>query len=78
MSKAGGFPGAHFFLSYPGAPDAWAMFGISLGCSVGLWGLIPAIVIQIKKEKNWFEAVIGIILALLILLSMLGILALEG
>ncbi|MDR3193107.1 MAG: hypothetical protein LBT87_08595 [Treponema sp.] len=78
LSKAGGFPGAHFFLKFPGAPDAWAMFGINLGCSVGLWGLIPAIVIQIKHEKNYFEALAGIVLGLLVLLSMLGILVLEG
>jgi hypothetical protein len=78
LSKAGGFPGAHFFLKFPQAPDAWAMFGISMGCSVGLWGLIPAVVIQIKNENNYFEAIAGIILGLLLLLSMLGILALEG
>jgi hypothetical protein len=78
LSKAGGFPGAHFFLRFPRAPDAWAMFGINLGCSVGLWGLIPAVVIQIKHEKNYFEAFMGIILGLLLLLSMLGVLALEG
>jgi hypothetical protein len=78
LSKAGGFPGAHFVLKFPRAPDAWAMFGISLGCSVGLWGIIPAVMIQIKKEKNYFEAIAGIILGLLVMLSMLGILALEG
>jgi hypothetical protein len=78
LSKAGGFPGAHFFLKFPRAPDAWAMFGISLGCSVGLWGLIPAIAIQIRKEKNYFEALAGIILGLLLLFSMFGILTPEG
>jgi hypothetical protein len=78
MSPAGTFPGVHFYLRYPGAPDAWAAFAINLGCSVGLWGLLPAIVLQFAKEKNYLEATAGVLLALLILLSVTGILALEG
>jgi hypothetical protein len=78
LSSTGNFPGAHFYLRYPGAPDAWAMFAINLGCSVGFWGLLPAIGYQIIKEKNYFEAAAGILLALLIALSMMGVLALEG
>lgn len=77
-SSTGVFPGAHFYLRHPGAPDAWAMFAINLGCSAGLWGLLPAIALQFVKEKNYFEAVAGILLALLIFFSMVGILALEG
>jgi hypothetical protein len=71
-------PGAHFYLRFPHAPDAWAMAGINLGCSVGLWGLLPAISCQAVKEKNYFEAVAGLILALLIFCSMTGILSLGG
>jgi hypothetical protein len=78
MSPTGTFPGAHFYLQYPGAPDAWAMCAINLGCSAGLWGLLPAIVLQFVKEKNYFEAIAGILLALLIFFSMVGILALKG
>jgi hypothetical protein len=78
MASGGTFPGAHFYLRHPRAPDAWAMFAINLGCSVGLWGLLPAIGYQIVKEKKYMEAIAGILLALLILLSMTGILALEG
>jgi hypothetical protein len=78
MASGGTFPGAHFYLRYPGAPDAWAMFAINLGCSVGLWGLLPAIGYQMVKEKKYLEAIAGILLALLILLSMTGVLALEG
>jgi hypothetical protein len=54
------------------------MFAINLGCSAGLWGLLPAVVLQIGREKNYFEAIAGILLALLILFSMAGILAPEG
>jgi hypothetical protein len=78
LGSTGTFPGAHFYFQYPGAPDAWAMFGINLGCSVGLWGLLPAIGYQIFREKNYLEAIGRILLALLILLSMAGVLALEG
>jgi hypothetical protein len=78
LSSTGNFPGAHFYLKFPASPDAWAMFSINLGCSVGLWGLLPAIRYQLTKEKNYFDAVGGIFLALLIFLSMVGVLALEG
>jgi hypothetical protein len=78
ISPAGNFPGAHFYVQFPRAPDAWAMFAVNLGCSVGLWGLLPALGYQIVKEKNYFEALAGIFLALLILLAMVGSLALKG
>jgi hypothetical protein len=78
MSSTGGFPGTHFYLRFPGAPDAWAMFAVNLGCSVGLWGLLPAIGYQITKEKNYVEALGGLFLALLIFFSMTGILVLKG
>jgi hypothetical protein len=78
MASTGIFPGAHFYLRHISSPDAWAMLGINLGCSVGLWGLVPAVMYQAVKEKNWFEAIAGLCLILLILFSMLGILSLEG
>jgi hypothetical protein len=78
MSSGGAFPGGHFYLTHPFSPDAWAMLGVNLGCSVGLWGLIPAIGYQFFKEKNYLDAAGGVLLALLILLSMTGVLALQG
>jgi hypothetical protein len=78
MSSGGSFPGAHFYLTHPFSPDAWAILGINLGCSVGLWGLIPAIGYQLFKEKDYLDALGGILLALLIFLSMTGLLALRG
>jgi uncharacterized membrane protein YfcA len=67
MSSTGSFPGGFYFLKYLTQADSWAQFAINLGCSVGLWGLIPAIAIQLIKEKEWFYALLGTILALLIL-----------
>jgi hypothetical protein len=75
MSSTGSYPGAHFYLKHILSPDAWAMIGINLGCSVGLWGLIPAIIYQTVKEKDWLEIITGTLLALLILFSLLGILS---
>lgn len=74
LSSTGGFPGGHVYFSFPEAPDSWAQFFINLGCSVGLWALIPTVLYQLIKEKNVFDAVIGGALGLLIALSMLGIL----
>ncbi len=73
MSATGGFPGGHYYLCFLTQADSWAQFAINLGCSVGIWGLIPTVAIQLIKEKNWFYAFIGILLAFLILLAMLGV-----
>jgi hypothetical protein len=74
MSSTGSFPGAHFYLRHLSAPDAWAMIGINLGCSVGLCGLVPALAYQLAKERDWLEIIAGILLALLILFALMGIL----
>lgn len=73
LSAAGGFPGGHVYFSHSTAPDSWAQFFINIGCSVGLWGLIPAIIYQLLKEKNYLDILLSSALALLILLAMLGI-----
>jgi hypothetical protein len=73
-SSAGAFPGAHFYLRFPWLTDSWAQLFINIGCAVGLFGLVPAVIIQVFKEKDWFCAILGVILALFIFLSMTGIL----
>ena len=78
LSAAGGFPGAHCSLQYIGKSDSWAMPAINLGCSVGLWGLLPAIAIQILRERNWLDAILGLALAALICLSMLGVISIAA
>ena len=62
------------YLTNPAAPDSWAEFFVELGCSVGLWALIPTILIQLFREKNWLNGLLGTVLAALIALSMFGIL----
>lgn len=78
LSTTGSFPGAHFYFQYFAQADSWAMFGVNIGCGVALWGLIPAIFLQLFKEKEYFYALLGIIFAVLILLSMIGIITLQS
>jgi len=75
LSETGAFPGAHYYLQYITKPDSWAMLAVTLGCSVGLWAVIPAVVYQIFKEKDYFCATAGTILAALIFFSMIGVLS---
>ena len=77
LSPDGGFPGAHFYLRFPGKADSWAMFTVNVGCAVGLFGLVPAVFRQALKEKDWVCAILGAVLATLILLSLTGALLLN-
>jgi len=74
---AGGFPGAHFYFGNLLKADSWAQITVVLGCSVGLWGLIPTVIYQIFKEKDYFYAVVGLVLTVLIALSMTGVLSIT-
>jgi len=78
LSTTGAFPGAHYYLNFISKADSWAMISVSLICSISLWGLIPAIIVQVRTEKNYFTAGIGTLLALLIILSMTGVLSNTG
>ncbi|MDR1625874.1 MAG: hypothetical protein LBT33_04975 [Spirochaetia bacterium] len=78
MSSTGSFPGAHFYLRHVSSPDAWAMIGINLGCSVGLCGLVPALAYQLTKERDWLEITAGALLALLILFALAGLLTIPS
>ena len=58
-------------------PDGFAYVGIVLGCSVALWGLIPAAIINLRKKQILFGC-ICIFVATLIVLAMSGILQMAG
>jgi hypothetical protein len=47
---------------------------MNFGCGVGFFALVPAVICQIVKEHDWFCSFFGILLALLVFLSMTGIL----
>ena len=73
LSKTGSFPGAHYFVDNMASSDSWAQIAISLGCSVGLWALLPTVALQYFKEKNYLWATLGLVFIALIVLSMLGV-----
>ena len=58
-------------------PDGFATFGLALGCSVTLWGLIPA-VWQFFKKKEYYYVCVSLFVAALIALAMSGIINMAG
>ncbi|MDR2730491.1 MAG: hypothetical protein LBB81_06290 [Treponema sp.] len=58
-------------------PDGLAAFGVTLGCSVTLWALIPA-VWQFKKKKEYFCVFASIFIMALIVLAMSGLVNMAG
>ena len=58
-------------------PDGFATLGIVLGCSVTLWGLIPAVWMFIKK-KEYFYSFVALFVMALIALAMSGLVNMAG
>lgn len=77
MSPTGSFPGAHFYLTNFFTGDGFAHFGVALGCSVGLWALLPAMFVMQKREKDYMYFFICSLLVILILLAMTGLLNVQ-
>jgi hypothetical protein len=73
---AGGFPakGGHFYLDHFTFGDGITQFGLALGCSCALWGLLAAAVCYLR-EKNYLYVLLSIWVGALILLSLIGIIA---
>lgn len=78
LTETGNYPGAHFYFDYSNMIDSYAMLAINIGCSVGVWALIPTVIYQVYKEKDWFSAITRFALLMLIILSMLGILSIPA
>jgi len=77
-SASGEFPGAHFYLDYLTKADSWGMIFCAIGISYGIIGLVPAVLYQAFKEKDWFCAILGSIIIVLIFLSLIGVLSVAG
>ncbi|MDR2701026.1 MAG: hypothetical protein LBB72_01180 [Spirochaetaceae bacterium] len=58
-------------------PDGLAAFGVTLGCSVTLWALIPA-VWQFNKKKEYLYVFVSIFIMALIVLAMSGLVNMAG
>lgn len=70
----GGFPGGHFYLKHLIYGDGFTQFGLALGCSVALWALCTSAVAY-AKEKVYLYVILSLWVALLVALSMLGVVA---
>jgi len=68
----GGFPGGHFYLDHFTSGDGFTQFGLALGCSCAIWGLLAAAFCYLR-DKNYLYMFLGLWVALLIFLSMIGI-----
>lgn len=73
MTDTGRFPGTHFYLQNIFKADSWAMLTVNIGCAVGLLSVIPAVIIQLFKEKDILNACLGIAMAALIICALTGV-----
>ena len=58
-------------------PDRLAIFGVTLGCSVTLWALIPAF-FQFVKKREYFYVCVSLFVMGLIILAMSGVVNMAG
>ena len=65
------------FLGNIFTPDGFATFGVTLGCSVTLWGLVPA-AWQFLKKKEYFYVGVSLFVMALIALAMSGLVNMAG
>ena len=72
-SSVGGFPGTHFYLQNIFKADSWAMLTVNIGCVVGLFAIVPAVIIQFFKEKSILNACLGCTMAALIVCAVTGV-----
>ncbi len=70
---AGGFPGGHFYFNHLTTGDGFTQFGLALGCSVALWGLVAVSFVYLLKERSVLYGVLSLWVAALVLLSAIGI-----
>ena len=68
----GGFPGGHFYFKKFFYGDGFTQFGLALGCSVALWGLLTA-AISYFVERIKLYALLALWVSFLVFLSMVGI-----
>jgi hypothetical protein len=70
----GGFPGGHFWLYNLNTFDGLAQFGLVTGCSCASLALLGAAIAYLgEKPRSYGWALVSLCVALLVLLSALGI-----
>jgi hypothetical protein len=70
---AGEFPGGHFWAKNFTKGDGFTQFGLALGCSVAIWGLLAAAVMYLVSDKVYLYVVLALWVASLVFLSASGI-----
>ena len=70
----GGFPGGHFWLQNLNTWDGFTQLGIVIGCSCACLALLGAAIAFLReKPRSYGWALVSLYVALLVLLSALGI-----
>ncbi|MBI4776887.1 MAG: hypothetical protein HY788_22355 [Deltaproteobacteria bacterium] len=72
----GAFPGGHFYFDHLTKGDGFTQFGLALGCSVALWGLIGT-AIAYFRERVYLYVVLSLWVGALVALAMVGIVGLH-
>lgn len=73
ITGAGDFPGVWNFIKNISFADSWALLTIMIGCAVGLFAVLPAFLIQLFKEKDIQNGILGMIMSALIIFAVIGI-----
>jgi len=70
----GGFPGGHFWLHNLTVGDGFTQFGLVIGCGCAFLALVVTAIAFLKeKPPSYGWALVSFFVALMVLLSMLGI-----
>jgi len=67
-----GVPGGHFYLTHISYGDGLTQFGLALGCSCAIWGLLAAAGAY-ASEKRWLWVALSLWVVLMVVLSVIGI-----
>lgn len=66
------FPGGHFYFNNFTKGDGFTQFGLALGCSVGLYGLLASAFCFLKEKRPLFT-VLSLWVSLLIFIALSGL-----
>lgn len=71
---AGGFPGGHFWLDNIATGDGFTQLGLVIGCACALPALMATAIVYLKKkERSYIWVLFSLGIAVLIAISILGI-----
>jgi hypothetical protein len=75
-TAGGGFPGGHFWLSYPNTWDGFMQLGLVIGCASAFLALLPtAMAFLREKPRSYGWALISLLVSATAFSAALGIVA---